>query len=472
MTDTLAPAPQTVPAETLRETLHGDVLVEGDEGYDAARAVWNAMIDRRPALIARCRGTADVADAVRFAEDHGLGVSVRGGGHNVAGHAVADGALMIDLSAMRGVRVDPDRRVAMVEGGATWSDVDRETQAFGLATPGGLISDTGVGGLTLSGGIGWLRARHGLVIDNLVGAEVVTAGGRVVRTSAGENPDLLWALRGGGGNFGVVTLFELALHEVGPEVWFSAPIYPVEAGTAPIRAWRDAMVAHARRAGAILEYATVADGDPEFPEEAWGRPVYTMATVWNGDADEGEEALAPLTRLAEPVTDFSGRMAYRDVQKLFDTLIPAGECRSYWKSHFLGELTDEAIETLHPMLADRPTARTLCSVWPMGGAVADPEPGDTAFGERSMRWMVSLDGIWEDPADDRRCIGWVRDAWERLAPHALPGRLYLNFAGHDEEGAALNQRAFGDNWQRLVRLKTKYDPANLFRHNQNIPPSA
>ena len=328
----------TIPA--LREAIRGMVTTPGDPGYDAARAVWNAMVDRRPAVIVRPVDTADVRAAVMVATARSMPISVRGGGHNVAGHGVGDGSLMIDLSGMRAVAVDPVVRIARVEGGATWGDVDRATQAHGLATPGGLISDTGVGGLTLSGGIGWLRSAHGLAIDNLVGAEVVTADGSIVEaTPDGPHADLLWALRGGGGNFGVVTRFDFALHELGPTIYFAGPVYALGDGVGPIRFWRDFLAGTRDRVGSLVEFSTVPQ-DPEYPEEAWGRRVYTVAALFAGDAEEGEALLAPLREQGSLVTDFSGRMPYTDVQRLFDTITPFGQHRCYWKSRYVATLDD------------------------------------------------------------------------------------------------------------------------------------
>jgi len=447
----------------------GEILAGGDPGYDAARAVWNAMIDRRPALIALCRGTADVIAAVNHAREHGLAVSVRGGAHNVAGHAVGDGAVMIDLSQMRAVHVDPVRRIAVVEGGATWGDVDRETQVFGLATPGGLISDTGVAGLTLSGGIGWLRAQHGLSIDNLVAADVVTADGRLIRASESENPDLLWALKGGGGNFGVVVRFEFALHPFGPEVMFAAPIHALEDGSGPIRAWRDFVTEHADRVGSLCEFSTVAESE-DFAPEQWGKRVYTLACIWNGDAEEGEAAFAPLRDLGSPIADFSGRMSYCEVQKLFDTLMPFGDFRCYWKARYLADLPDEMIELAMSMAEAAPSPNSISSLWNFGGATARVSPDATAFGDRSMGWMYSMDGVWADPADDRANIDWSRRGWDESARFGHDGRVYLNFPGHGEDGDALTRAAFGPNHARLVAIKTKYDPYNMFRFNQNIAP--
>jgi FAD/FMN-containing dehydrogenase len=285
----------------------GNVLVPGNDGYDQARSVWNAMIDRKPALIAQCKNSQDVAATLAFAGRHDYPVSIRGGGHNVAGHAVCDDGVMIDLSGMRGVSVDAEKRTARVAGGATWRDVDAASQAHGLATPGGLISDTGVAGLTLSGGIGWLRSRHGLCIDNMLSVEIVTADGQVRRASEQENADLFWAVRGGGGNFGVITEFEFQLYPLGPEVMFCAPIYALDCGAEPIRFWRDFLADKSDRIGSLLEFSTVAESE-DFPPEYWGKQVYTMAAVYAGDAEEGERVMQPLRELAPLATDFSGRM--------------------------------------------------------------------------------------------------------------------------------------------------------------------
>ncbi len=455
----------------LRETIEGDVFVAGDPGYDAARAVWNAMIDRHPAVIVRPARVDDVVAAVALARELGIPISVRGGGHNVAGHAVGDGSVMIDLSGMRGVDVDPERRRALVDGGATWGDVDRATQAHGLATPGGLISDTGVGGLTLSGGIGWLRSRYGLAIDNLVSADVVTADGRVVHASADEHTDLLWALKGGGGNFGVVTRFEFALHPVGPKVMFCAPLYDLDAGSGPIRFWRDFLADKNDDIGSIVEFSTI-PADPSYPEAAWGRRIYTIGAVYAGDADEGEARLQPLRELAEPVIDFSGQMDYADVQQLFDTLMPAGRFRAYWKSRYLRGLSDAAIDLMLEGNACPPSPNTLSSIWNFGGATARVGAADTAFGDRSMPYMVSFDSVWTDAADDAANIAWTRDLWERSGAYGDRDRIYLNFAGHGEDSDALVRRTFGDNFARLAAVKATYDLDNVFRFNQNVSPEA
>ena len=447
----------------------GEILYAEDAGFDQTRAVWNAMINRRPAVIARCRDARDVQKAVRHAVSCDLPISIRGGGHNVAGHAVCDNGVMIDLSLMRRVEVDAGKRIANVDGGALWQDVDAATQAHGLATPGGLISDTGVGGLTLSGGIGWLRAQFGLSIDNLVAADVVTADGTLVRASADENPDLLWALRGGGGNFGVVVRFEFALHPVGPEVMFAAPIYALKDGPGPIRAWRDFLARHGDRVGSLCEFSTAADTE-DYPREHRGKRVYTLACVFNGDAAEGEALLQPLRELGNLVTDFSGRMHYCDVQKLFDTLMPFGDFRCYWKARYLTALPDAMIDLAMKNALEAPSDRSISSLWNFGGATARVPTDATAFGDRSMGWMYSLDGVWSDPVDDEANMAWSREGWASSDAFGHHGRAYLNFPGHGEDGAALTRTSFGANFQRLVEIKTKYDPENRFRFNQNIPP--
>jgi FAD/FMN-containing dehydrogenase len=446
----------------------GEVILPTSQTYDTARAVWNAMIDRRPGMIVRCSNSEDVIAAVNHARAHDLPISIRGGGHNVAGHAVCDDGLMIDLSGMRAVSIDPDKRIASVEGGALWSDVDAASQEHGLATPGGLISDTGVAGLTLSGGIGWLRAKHGLSIDNLVAADVVTANGHLVRASHDENEDLLWALKGGGGNFGVVTRFEFALHPIGPEVMFVAPIYAVEDGPEPIRAWREMMKEHGGHIGSLCEFSTA--GGEDFAEKDQGKRVYTLACVYNGDAAEGEALLQPLRELGTLVADFSGRMNYCEVQKLFDTLMPAGDFRCYWKARYLTDLSDKMIDLAMQNALSAPSDNSISSLWNFGGATAEVPAAATAFGDRSMGWMYSLDGVWADSADDAQNIAWSREGWESSARFGHHGRAYLNFPGHGEDGDALTRASFGENYQRLVEIKTKYDPDNRFRFNQNIQP--
>ncbi len=454
--------------ESITANFRGDIYLPDDPGYDQARAVWNAMIDRRPALIARCRTVEDVVTAVKLAAAQDLPIAIRGGGHNVAGHAVCDDGLMIDLSLMRGVTVDAKARIAIVEGGALGADLDGASQAHGLATTGGLISETGVAGLTLSGGIGWLRAKHGLAIDNLIAADVVTADGALVRASADENSDLLWALKGGGGNFGVVVRFEFALHPIGPEVMFAGPVYALEDGPGPIRAWRDFLAQNGDVVGSLCEFSTARGED--FPLEHRGKRVYTLACLYNGDATTGEALLQPLRELGPMVADYSGRMSYCEVQQLFDTLMPPGEFRCYWKARYLTDLTDEMIDLAMHNAAAAPSDNTLSSLWNFGGATARVPADATAFGDRSMGWMYSLDSVWSDPAGDAKNIAWARDGWTASERFGHYGRVYLNFPGHGEDGAALTRTSFGANYQRLVQIKAKYDPENRFRFNQNITP--
>lgn len=447
------------------------VLRRGDAGYDAARVVWNGMIDRHPAAILRCDGMADIVAGLRWAAGEGLAVSVKAGGHNVAGHAVGEGSLMLDLGGMRGVSVDPVARLAWVEGGALWADVDAATQVHGLAVPGGLISETGVAGLTLSGGVGWLRSRYGLTIDSLVAADVVLASGEVVRADAGAHADLLWALCGGGGNFGVVARFCFALHPAGPEVMFCAPIYPASAGAGPIRFWRDFLADKGDDVGSLVEFSTVPES-PDYPSGYWGQRCYTLAAVYAGDAAEGERLLAPLRDLGPLVTDFSGILPYVEVQKLFDPLFPTGAYRCYWKSHLLAELTDAAIDEGIANAIASPSDRSISSFWNFGGATARVAADATAFGDRSFGWMYSLDSVWERAEEDEAVIGWTRAAWQAFRRHAQAGRIYLNFPGLDEDGQALTRDAFGRNFARLAGIKRRYDPNNMFRFNQNIPPAS
>ena len=455
--------------ENLRSSLRGEVLEPANPAYDTTRVIWNAMIDRRPALIARCKNAADVAASIKFARDNSMGIAVRSGGHNVAGYAVCEGGLMVDLSLMNAVRVLPGLDRATVEGGSTWADVDAATAPFGRATPGGLISNTGVAGLTLSGGIGWLRGTHGLSCDNLMAADIVTADGMLIRASETENPELLWALRGGGGNFGIVTSFEFKLHPVEPELFFCGPAYPEERANEILPLWRDFMKTAPDRLSGLAEFSTV-QPDPSIPEQAWGRRVVALAHVYDGPADEGERITQPLRGFGEPLVDFSGRMPYRTLQSIYDPLFPKGRDRCYWKSTYLSNLDDAVVHDITSRLKLRPSEMTFASIWKFGGAVQNIEADATAFGDRSMPFMLSLDAIWSDAADDDKNIGWVRNFWNDMQRHST-GRMYLNFPGHGE-GEKLVQNAFGaDIYARLQKVKRKYDPDNIFRMNQNILPN-
>jgi FAD/FMN-containing dehydrogenase len=460
--------PSAQAVSDFRATLRGTLLRAGDDAYDAARVIWNGMIDRRPAFIARCHGVADVITSVNFAHAQGLLVAVRAGGHNVAGYAVCDGGLMIDLSPMHAVRVDPQARRAWVQGGATWGDVDCETTAFGLATPGGLISQTGVAGLTLSGGIGWLRGTHGLCIDNLASVDIVTADGRLMRASETENGDLFWAVRGGGGNFGIVVSFEFRLHPIEPILMFCGPAYPETRAREIMPLWRDFMATAPEQLSGLVEFSTIPD-DPAYPAEARGVRVMALAAVYDGLVDEGEAVVRPLREFGTPLIDFSGKMSYRTIQALYDGLFPKGRDRCYWKSLYLTGLDSQVIDDLVSRLGKRPSDMTFASVWTFGGAVQRVAPDATAFGDRSMPYMLSIDAVWSKSGEDAANIAWTRELWSDMQRHSN-GRLYLNFPGHGEDGG-LVRTAFGsETYARLTAVKQKYDPTNFFRLNQNIPP--
>ncbi len=455
--------------EALRASIHGEVLDAKSATFDEVRVIWNAMIDRKPALIARCRNAGDVATAVNFACDNGLAIAIRSGGHNVAGYAVCDDGLMIDLSLMNGVRIAPDLETAIVEGGATWGDLDAATTPFDRATPGGLISQTGVAGLTLSGGIGWLRGSHGLSCDNLLAADVVTADGKLVHASASENADLLWALRGGGGNFGVVVSFTFKIHPIEPKLMFCAPAYPEKRANEIIPFWRDFMKTAPDKLSGLVEFSTIPD-DPAYPEATWGKRVLALAHVYDGPADEGERVVEPLRHFGEPLLDFSDQMSYRAIQTAYDALFPRGRDRCYWKSTYLKGLDETVIHDFTARVAQRPSEKTIASIWQFGGAVQRVAADATAFGDRSMPYMLSFDGVWSDPADDESNIEWVRNSWADMQRHST-GRMYLNFPGHGE-GANLVRDAFGaEAYARLQSVKRKYDPHNIFHLNQNITPS-
>lgn len=454
--------------DALRSRLRGELLEPGQASYDDARVVWNGMIDRRPALIARCGNAADVAAAVCFARDHGLVIAVRSGGHNVAGYAVCDGGMMIDMTSMNGVRLSPALDRAFVEGGALWRDVDMATAPFNRATPGGLISATGVAGLTLSGGIGWLRGRHGLACDNLMAADVITAEGRLVHASKTENPDLLWALRGGGGNFGVVVNFEFALHEIPSELMFCAPIYPEESANEILPKWRDFMATAPEGLSGLAEFSTI-PSDPAYPEACWGRRVLALAHVYDGPAEEGERITAPLRGFGETLLDFSGAMPYCTIQTLYDAIFPKGRDRCYWKSTYLKGLDDGIIREITAHLARRPSEMTFSSIWKFGGAMQRVPADASGFGDRSAPFMLSLDAIWSDAKDDAANVGWVRDAWSDMQRHST-GRLYLNFPGLGEDKSLVRNALGETTFARLQDVKRRFDPGNLFRMNQNIVP--
>jgi FAD/FMN-containing dehydrogenase len=440
--------------------LRGELIRPGDPDYESARRVWNGLIDRRPALIARCAGTADVVEAVGFARANDLMIAVRGGGHNVAGTAVCEGGLVIDLSRMKGIHVDPAARTARAQGGVILGELDRETQLFGLAAPLGEVSATGIAGLTLGGGMGLLARKYGLSCDNLRSVEIVTADGQVRTASATEHPDLFWAVRGAGRGLGVVTSFEFQLHPLGPEVMSATAMYPVEQADAVVRAWRDFTNRAPEEVMAELMFWSVLP-DLGLPEELHGRPVVVVTAIYAGPSAEGERALQPLRELAEPLLDLSGPAPYVEVQSSFDGVAPDG-LRYYWKSLFLDRLEDAALDAIVARGADRPTPSTAVILRHLGGAIRRVPEDATAYGNRSAEYNLSIDGIWSDPGDDARVIGWVRSAWDELRPHSTGG-VYINFAGLSEESEAMSRAAAAGNFERLMEVKRRYDPTGLFR---------
>jgi FAD/FMN-containing dehydrogenase len=454
---------------TLKANFRGALLTASDEGYNQARRVWNAMIDRRPALIARCTGAADVVAAVNFARHHDLLVAVRGGGHNVAGSAVCEGGLVIDLSLMRGVRVDPGAGTVRVGGGAVWGDVDQETQLFGLATPNGVVSATGVAGLTLGGGYGWLTCKYGLSCDQLISADVVTADGQLRIASEWENADLFWAIRGGGGNFGVVTSFEFRCQPVGPLVYRCRPVYPIEQAAQVLRGWR-AFMATAPEEFTCLAYFLTIPKNAALPEKTWGMPAIALPGAYSGDPAAGERLIRPLRELAEPVVDLSGPIPYLDLQRASDVAYAPGIRQYYWKATHLNGLGDEVIDAILATATGRPTPMSTLAVWHLGGAMSRIAPTATACWARHAPFMVSFEAGWDDPADQEKSIAWTRHSWAKLRQYS-DGSLYVNFPGLGEEGEALVRAAYGGNYERLVEVKNKYDPTNLFRLNQNIKPT-
>ena len=454
--------------------LRGEVLYPRDRGYEEARLVFNTMHDRRPGLLVKASGTADVVDAVNFSRDQDLLMSVRAGGHNVGMNSLVDGGLVIDLTEMCGVFVDADGRRARVQGGATWADVDRETQLHALAAPGGVVSTTGVAGLTLGGGIGWLRGKHGLSCDSLIGAKVVTADGAVIEVSEDNHPDLLWGLKGGGGNFGVVTRLDFALHDVGPTLPVDAVLHPIEEARRILRAWRDwsRTVPDVVTTAAVLW--TVPSEPPAFPPDVAGKDFVATIVVYTGDDEEGERVLSPLRGLGEPLLDMSGPWPYREqVQAGFDPFLGVhGQHIAYWKSTYLRDFSDDAIDVVSRLAMNRPDPWCGINIPSFTGAVQRVGPEETAFGDRSAPFMVSIDGIWHDPSRNEANIQWVRDFYDELQPFST-GQSFVNFLGDDEdpeERERVTRAAYATNYERLVDVKTRYDPTNMFRSNQNIRP--
>jgi len=462
----LEPVENPPDVEELKQSFRGQIVCPDDDDYEEARKVWNASIDRRPSIIARCSGTADVMSAVKFAGRNEMLVAVRGGAHNVAGNAVCDGGIVIDLSRLKGIWVDPAARTARVQPGVTWGELDRETQAFGLATPGGLVSTTGIAGFTLGGGIGWLSRKFGTASDNLLSVDLVTAAGDHLRASATENPELFWGVRGGGGNFGVVTSFELRLHPVGPTVLGGLMFYSADRAPQVLRLVRDFLLAPDELFSvAVLRLAPPA---PFLPAGVHGTSVIVLALCWAGPIEEGREILRPLRDLGEPLADQVTPRPYTQLQSMIDAGGSAG-FHNYWKAQYLRDLPENAIDTIISSAATITSPISDLKVFPMGGAVARASEEDSAFGHRSAPFVININSRWDMSAESDRHIQWTREFWSAVQPFSTGG-VYVNFLG--DEGQDRVRAAYGEaKYNRLVALKNKYDPANLFQLNQNIKPT-
>lgn len=445
--------------EELKGKLRGDLIQPGDAGYDQARMVWNGNIDRRPALIAMCMGVADVIDAVNFARENDLLVAIRSGAHSAAGHGTCDGGIIIDVSRMRGIHVDPGDRVARAEAGVLWKELDRETQVFGLATPGGVVSNTGIGGLTLGGGLGWLMGKHGFSIDNLLSVDIVTADGRFLTANNTENRDLFWGVRGGGGNFGVVTSFEFCLHPVGPLVLGGLVIYPLEQLREVLEFYRDFTSEMPDEAEAYCAALT----SPE------GVPIVALILGYNGPIEEGERVLAPARTFGSPVADMVAPMPYVVRQTILDDPNAIHGIQRYWKSGFTTEISDELIDVVVEGASSFISPLTAILFFNLHGAGSRVSTDDMAFGLRGDRWDFNVLSQWTDPAESERHIAWTRELWGRMEPLISPN-AYINHLSGDDRPEKV-RASYGPNYDRLVELKTKYDPTNLFRLNPNIKPT-
>ena len=453
--------------QSLKGRMRGRVIAPDDPEYDQARSIWNAMVDKRPGAIARCTGVADVMQAVSFARDAGLRIAVRGGGHNIAGNALCDDGLTIDLSSLRSVHVDPDARLAYVEPGATLADVDHETQAFGLATSLGINSTTGVAGLTLGGGFGWLTRTLGLAVDNLTAAELVTADGHRVQVSANENPDLFWAIRGGGGNFGVVTQFVFELHPLGPEVLAGLIVYPFAQAKQLLTRYREYVdtIPDEMAAWVVLRKAPPL---PFLPEAVHGQEVVIFAFMHAGDVEQGKRLIEPLRRFGDAHGEHIGAMPFAAWQQAFDPLLGPG-ARNYWKSHNFAKLSDGAIDTVIEYAGKLPSPQCEIFIALLGGAANRVAADATAYPHRAVKFVMNVHGRWDEPAQDQDCIRWSRAFFKAAEPHAMGG-VYSNFMTAEETDRIA--AAYGPNYQRLAQIKGKYDPDNLFSLNQNIKPAA
>ncbi len=448
--------------EHLRERVRGEVITPRDEGYEKARKVYNAMIDRRPRVVVRCANAGDVMAAVEFARENQLDLAVRGGGHSVPGFGTCDDGVVLDLSGLRSVRVDPRSRTARAEGGATWGDFNHATHAFGLATTGGIISTTGVAGLTLGGGIGYLARGFGLSCDNLVSADVVTADGRFLIASDRENDDLFWAIRGGGGNFGVVTSFEFRLHPV-KDIYGGPIFYELDDAGTILRFFRDFIADAPEELGGFPAFQ-IAPPLPFIPEKRHGDTFCVIVACWAGPLDKGEAAMKPFRAVAPVVAEFVGPMPYPALNSAFDALVPPG-LQHYWKANFVTELTDAAIEAHLKHGPKVPVVNSTVHIYPINGACHRVAPDTTAFAYRDANLATVIAGMWPNPADNKANIEWVRDYYQATAPYSEEGG-YINFMAEDDQDRI--KANYKGNYERLVKVKKRYDPGNLFHLNQNI----
>ena len=451
--------------EQFRSEIGGKIVLPGDGDYDEVRSIWNAMIDRSPAMIVQCAKAADVPFTLTFARQNGFDISIRGAGHNIAGNSISDNGLVIDFSKMNGVRVDPETRRARVEPGATLGDFDAAVQAHGLATPVGINSTTGIAGLTLGGGIGWLNRKYGLTVDNLISVDIVTADGKQRKASANENADLFWAIRGGGGNFGIVTQFEFELHPVGPEIVAGLIVYPLNQAKQVLEQYRKfvELAPEELNVWVVLRHAPPL---PFLPEEVHGERVIVLAVFYAGDISTGEKLLQPLQKWGEPYGIHVGAMPYADWQKAFDPLLTPG-ARNYWKSHNFTEISESAAEKILEYAYKLPTHQSEIFIALINGAPNRVPADAMAYGNRDTQFVLNVHGRWDEAGDDQRCIAWSRDFFKATEPYASGG-AYVNFMT-EEEGDRV-AAAYGANYERLVQAKKKYDPENVFHLNQNIKP--
>ena len=452
--------------QELKSKIRGQVISPTEPDYNKARTIWNAMINKKPGVVVRCSGVADVITSVNIARDSNLLLAVHGAGHNIAGNSVCDGGIMIDLSQMNSVRIDPKNKKAYVEPGAILGDFDHEAQAFGLATPLGINSTTGVSGLTLGGGFGWLTRKHGMTIDNLISADVITADGEPVHTNENQKPDLFWAIRGGGGNFGIVTLFEFQLHKVGPDVLAGLMVFPFKDAKSVLKKYRKFVqnIPNELNVWVILRQAPPL---PFLPKRVHGKEVVILAILYSGEIKQGQKLIKPLRRFAKAHGEHTGAMPYEAWQQGFDPLLTPG-ARNYWKSHNFSELNDGALDAIIEYAGKLPSPQCEIFIALLGGKAAKVSPDAMAYGNRDANFILNVHSRWDKAKDDTKCISWARDFFDASAPYATGG-VYINFVTQDETDRIA--AAYGKNYKKLVRIKNKYDPNNLFRVNHNINPT-